>query len=483
MFHKHIKALTLCSLLGAALANQAYADESRTTFYVELNRDAKKAHQQLQLLKNMDLVGVDFNKSRAEVSVTEKERASLAAQGLRVWQERHQLETNATALEGYLTPEKVVQALNDLNQKYPNLTRVFEIGKTHRSRPIMAVEISAHVGDTSKPVVLFNAMHHAREVMTTEVVMNIAKVLTEKYGNTQEVSDWLNNYRVILVPQVNVDGNGLVHNGQNMWRKNAYEYNGRVAGVDLNRNYPGYWNYCGGSSGSTSSETYRGPSAGSEPETKAMMNLVASTKPVADISYHSYSQLIIFPFGCSNVNNPSRDLFVDLGKQINAGVRDDNNQPNRYRMGTAPELLYEADGSDLDWQWKEHGVLAYTLEVNASNFQPSYKTWRDVTVTRQEGGWQAVLRRMQKSGFRADIQAANANDVHYALKKKNGAQLLAFDADTPDRLFSLRSDQGLLFQITEKGEYELTLYVGKEAVKIINVSVGDEMVDLGVIQL
>lgn len=480
--HK-IQTLSLLTLFGAAFANFAHAAETRSSFYVELNRDAQKAHTQLQILKNMDLVGVDFNQLRAEVAVTENERAFLTSQGLHVWHQSAPIDANAGALDDYLSPDKVLQALDDLNKKHPTLTRVFEIGKTHRNRPIMAVEISAHLGDTSKPVVLFNAMHHAREVMTTEVVMNIAKVLTEKFGNTQEVSDWLNNYRVILVPQVNVDGNGLVHNGQNMWRKNAYEYNGRVAGVDLNRNYPGYWNYCGGSSGSTSSETYRGPSAGSEPETQAMMNLVASVKPVADISYHSYSQLIIFPFGCSNVNNPSRDLFVSLGKEINAGVRDDNNQTNRYRLGTAPELLYEADGSDLDWQWKEHGVLAYTLEVNASNFQPNYKTWRDVTVTRQEGGWQAVLRRMQKSGFRAEVQSEKTSDVHYALKKKNGTQLVAFDADAPDRLFALRSEHGLLFQITEKGEYELTFYVGKEAVKTMNVTVAEQMLDLGVIQL
>jgi len=473
----------LFTLISSAIvAGAAYAShgaDSKTLIYVDLDAQTTKAHAQLQLLKNMDVLGVNLKQHWAEVSVTSDELLTLQASNLPVRIADHQIQAFADAGDGYLNPDQVVKLLGDIHVQYPQMTRLFEAGKTHRNRPIMALEISAHVGDPSKPVILFNGMHHAREVMTTEIVMDIAKVLTENDGKDAEVTNWLDHYRIVLVPQVNPDGNALVTSGQSMWRKNAYELKGHVVGVDLNRNYPAYWNYCQGSSSSPSSDTYRGPSAGSEPETQTMMTLVGTLKPVADISYHSYSELIIYPFGCTSIKNPSKDLFKSIGQSMNAMIRDDNNKLNSYAIGTAPELLYEADGSDLDWQWKEHGVFAYTIEVNANSFHPNYNAWRNVTVERQQGGWQALLRRMMKSGFRAHVVTDKPNDLSYSLKKVEGLQKIAFDADNPNRTFTLRSNDGLLYQLTEKGRYELTFYVRNQPVKTMVINVGDELVDLG----
>ena len=80
---------------------------------------------------------------------------------------------------------------------------------------------------------------------------------------------------------LNVDGNNIVWTTDNMWRKNARGQGNNVYGVDLNRNYSYAWNSCNGSSGSTSSETYRGASAASEPETQALMKLGLMTVPTA----------------------------------------------------------------------------------------------------------------------------------------------------------------------------------------------------------
>ncbi len=472
----------LVSLLISGVACAAQTPVKQIV-YVDFDANADKAHAQLQLLKNMDVLGVNLKQHWAEVSVSDAELADLQKNKLQIRKANYRLRELRAGKDGYLNPVQVVQALTDIHTQYPTITSLFEAGKTHRNRSMMALEISAHPGDTNKPVVLFNAMHHAREVMTPEVIMHMAKVLTEKYGNDPEVTSWLDNYRIVLVPQVNPDGNAMVSEGDLMWRKNAYELKGRTVGVDLNRNYPAYWNYCRGSDGQPNSETYRGPSAGSEPETKAMMHLVETLQPVADISYHSYSELILYPFGCASVNNPAKDLFQSIGVKMNANIRNDSNQKNSYQVGPIAQTIYEADGSDLDWQWKEHGVLAYCIEVNASSFRPNYNQWRNVTVERQEGGWQSLLRRMSQSGFRAHVQSNDAQQIRYSLKKVEGSRKLAFDGDAPNRTFALRSSTGLMYQLTEKGKYEITFYQHSQPVKTLTVDVGDALVDLGNIEI
>lgn len=451
--------------------------------YVDFDSQAEVAHAQLQLLKNMDVFGVNLKQHWAEVSVTPEELLQLQKQKIHIRKSNYRLQELAVSMDGYLNPTQVRQALKQIHTQYPTITKLFKTGKTHQQRPIMALEISANPGDTNKPVLLFNGMHHAREVMTSEVIMHIAKVLTEKYGNDAEVTNWLDNFRIVLVPQVNPDGNALVSDGKLMWRKNAYPLKGRTVGVDLNRNYPAYWNYCRGSDGEPNSETYRGPAAGSEPETKAMMHLVETLKPVVDISYHAYSELIIYPYGCASINNPAKDLFHSIAVSMNAEIRNDNNQTNLYEIGSAPEIIYEADGSDLDWQWKEHGVFAYAIEVNSSSFRPDYTRWRHVTVERQEGGWQALLRRMSQSGFRAHIQTTNPDELRYSLKKIEGSRTFAFDGDAPNRTFELRSSTGLMYQLTEKGSYEITFYLRDQPVKTLSVEVGDALIDLGTIEI
>jgi hypothetical protein len=477
---------TLCAILLSMCAiGNAIADQTteKQIIYVDLDAQADVAHAQLQLLKKMDVLGVNLKQHWAEVSVTAAELLQLKEQNIHIRKANYRLQELMATNDGYLNPTQVRQALTEVHNQYPTITNLFEIGKTHRDRPIMALEISVNPGDTNKPVALFNGMHHAREVMTPEVVLHIAKVLTEQYGNDTEVTNWLNDYRIVLVPQVNPDGNDIVANGETMWRKNAYELKGRTVGVDLNRNYPAYWNYCNGSDSYPDSEIYRGPAAGSEPETKAMMHLVETLKPVVDISYHSYSELIIYPFGCASIKNPAKDLFHSIGKRMNAKIRNDNNKTNSYEVGSAPEVIYEADGSDLDWQWKEHGVLAYCIEVNASSFRPNYKKWRNVTVERQEGGWQTLLTRMSQSGFRAHIQTTKPEEVSYSLKKIEGSLKIAFDGDAPNRTFSLRSSSGLMYQLTVKGNYEITFYRLNQPVKTLSVEVGDTLIDLGTIEL
>src|SRR5690606_27444294 len=116
---------------------------------------------------------------------------------------------------------------------------------------------------------------------------------------------------------------------------------------DINRNYPVGWNSCNGSSGRTWAQDYRGESPASEPETQVMMSFVTKIRPVFNISYHSYSELVIFPYGCSPKN--AKGMVEKIGHELGKALD--------YKAGTAWELLYNADGGDIDWMYHDLGVL------------------------------------------------------------------------------------------------------------------------------
>ena len=100
-------------------------------------------------------------------------------------------------------------------------------------------------------------------------------------------------------------------NGGGMWRKNRRFNSPGVYGVDPNRNYPYEW-VGNGSSTDPSSDTYRGPSPGSEPEVIALMNLVNSHEFVTHQTLHTSGNITIHPWGYSENPSPDHDVFQNM---------------------------------------------------------------------------------------------------------------------------------------------------------------------------
>ena len=434
-----------------------------------------------KLIPDADILGVNQSAQTVQIRVSPEQAILILDQFKQsILQKTHSLISESVA--GYKTPEQVVQILENLSAQYSEIVTMREFGRSTENRPLYLIELSTRSENkSSKPVILFNGMHHARELMTTEVILDIASYLTSHYASDSEVQQWLDQYRIVLVPQVNPDGNQKVHDSDRWWRKNTWKKNGRVWGVDLNRNYPSLWNACNGSSGSVFAQDYRGPEPGSEPETQAMMALVTDIQPVFNISYHSYSELIIYPFGCESQENRSSALYKNIATAMADQVIDDQGRTGTYSIGTAPELLYEADGTDLDYQWAEHNVMAFTLEVNSSSqgFQPDYQRWRDKTVQAQRGGWMELIRQMQSGGVQARIQ--NPEVTGYRIKFKTAQAYKSWD---PERHKAQKLRNGtFLYQILPDGEYQLILYgkTGKLSSHPFKVSAA--ITDLGEIEI
>ncbi|MBM0225626.1 M14 family zinc carboxypeptidase [Micromonospora sp. ATA51] len=265
---------------------------------------------------------------------------------------------------------ELTAVVNQVVADHPAIARKSSIGTSYEGRDLMAVKISDNAGtDENEPEILFNAQQHAREHLTVEMAIYLLNLFTDSYGTDSRITNIVNSREIWIVPTVNPDGSeyDIATGSYRSWRKNRQPNSGSsYVGTDLNRNWSYQWGCCGGSSGSTSSETYRGPSAFSAPETQALRNFVNSRviggvqQIEANIDFHTYSQLVLWPFGYTTANTPTGmsadqySTFATIGQQMAAS--------NGYTPEQSSDL-YIADGTSIDWMWAAHGIWAYTFEM------------------------------------------------------------------------------------------------------------------------
>lgn len=390
------------------------------------------------------ILGVSYEEGIVQVAVDHDENEMFARLGLPVVK-REVLNTRVAPDERYYSYDEVVAQITKWQQEYPNILKVVKIGTSLEGRDIFAVKITGNINAAAagKSAILFNSLHHAREVMTVEVAMDIIEYLAGNYAQDQRVQGWVNGHEIWVIPMVNPDGNNRVWTEYNMWRKNTRD----DKGVDLNRNYPYGWGSCDGSSGNESMDTYRGASPGSEPETQAVMKLVEAIRPVFNISYHSFSELVLYPYGCRGARADNRETVEGIGGELASHLISDSGN-SRYRAGTPWEVLYPVDGNDSDWMYHEYGVIPYVVEVNSvlQGFQPDYK-WRQPTVEKMRAGWQFLLEKMVSGGVRGRVESNGA-------MLGNNVRLKNLGNSAAESLWPLRRD-GSFHAFVPAGMYRL----------------------------
>jgi carboxypeptidase T len=206
--------------------------------------------------------------------------------------------------------------------------------------------------------------HHAREWISVEVPYLLAKDLLDRSG-TNPVKRWLQQGEVWVAPMVNPDGHEFSRTENRLWRKNRRHNPDGSFGVDPNRNYGYMWGTLNVNTSShvPSDETYVGPRAFSEPETQAVRNLMGTQRFSAVLTYHSYSQLILHPWGYTNdpVADPGdRNRLDDLGRRMQRAIRRVHNET--YTAEQASQL-YPTAGDTTDWTFGEYGVPSITVEL------------------------------------------------------------------------------------------------------------------------
>lgn len=231
------------------------------------------------------------------------------------------------------------------------------IGQSHEGRDMRVLQITK--AGPGKPNVWIEAGIHAREwiapAMATFIIDSLLKNETT----------FINDLNFHILPSANPDGYMYSREHDRMWRKTRSDYGSifLCKGVDPNRN----WDYHFAESGASNNkctDTYHGPEAFSEVETRNIRDYVLALDPVPVLAecFHSYSQLWLWPYGYAynaypenyqEIKTLAEEAVVELEK-VHGKKFDPINSAD----------LYPAAGASDDWY---KGVLgarfAYTVEL------------------------------------------------------------------------------------------------------------------------
>ncbi|MBC9727582.1 carboxypeptidase [Streptomyces sp. TRM68367] len=303
--------------------------------------------------------------------------------------------------------------INRLASLRPGLVKKFALNhKSLEGKAVYGVEIAHDVtaAEDGRPVFLMMGLHHAREWPSGEHAIEFAHDLVKHYGTDDRITALLKKARVLVVPVVNVDGfEKSVNDGQlidlrgvdeggtgsilatpgNAYkRKNCRIVDGLTplanecalasspggfgAGIDLNRNYGGFWGGPGAAAEPVDA-TYRGPAPFSEPETQNIRELISGRQVTGLITNHTFSNLVLRPNGVAPdtvgpdglpVGNPPDEAALkELGDRMV--------EQNGYKSQHSWEL-YDTTGTTEDWSYNATGGYGYTFEIGPNEFHPPF---------------------------------------------------------------------------------------------------------------
>jgi zinc carboxypeptidase len=270
----------------------------------------------------------------------------------------------------YDEPGGIRDQLYAAARQNPQLVKLEVLGHTAQGREIIAVKLTQGARGTpdgSRPAVLYSATQHAREWISTEVDRRLMNYYIDQWrANNRDVRKLLQTTELWFMPVANPDGYQYTFDSVRLWRKNLRDNNGDGVtqvgdGVDPNRNFPAHWGWDEeGSSSIQSSDTYRGPAPGSEPETKAMTGLLDRIKFKFQVNYHSNGQWLLYPEGWQT-STPSADdpiYYAMSGNLDNPAIKD-------FHPGLSSDVLYVTNGETTDYAHSKDGTLAWTPELSA----------------------------------------------------------------------------------------------------------------------
>ncbi|MBI4656465.1 MAG: zinc carboxypeptidase, partial [Elusimicrobia bacterium] len=256
---------------------------------------------------------------------------------------------------------ETIELLQKISAANSDIASLFSIGKSIENREIWTLRINTTekgLQASKKPGSWFIGNHHAREHLSVEVPLLYAVWLLEN-RTKPEVKKYIDSLDILITPMLNPDGAEYdISDGKYKWhRKNMRVNPDKEIGVDLNRNYAFRWGGSG-SSHSTWSDTYCGASAFSEPESQAVKKFLDGRNNFKTmISYHSYSELVLYPWGGADEDiSDANDLkaFKTLAKEMAklTGYTDQKSSD-----------LYVATGDTCDWAYEAKKIFAFTIEL------------------------------------------------------------------------------------------------------------------------
>lgn len=301
-------------------------------------------------------------------------------------------DTDATDYRNeYFNLSELIAKCEEWRLANPSLVQRTQIATTVQNRPVWAYRIykqgDRDVEHPPKSIVLAFGIH-AREWISPAVGMHTYNRLLELLnGSPAALAEKLtDNCAVYIIPSQNPDGYNYSWTNNRLWRKNRRP-NGSNFGVDLNRNYGVGWGLSSGSSGNTGSDTYRGPSAWSEPETNGLRNFCQSLRGIVGfIDFHSYSELILAPWSYQTAQPANLSTYLSVGNQMVTAMTAIGG--HAYQVGQTSTLLYLASGTSTDFFHGTHNALSFCIELRDTGQFGFQLPANQITPTQDEA-WEA----------------------------------------------------------------------------------------------
>ncbi|XP_037883581.1 zinc carboxypeptidase A 1-like [Glossina fuscipes] len=366
MFSKFTVIFALCLIAVACRGERARYDNYRVYKVVASNEEKLKILKDLESTSD-SIIFIDgvhlLNKAISVVVAPHKVPDFLHVMGR--WEIQydlvdtnlqHQLEdsykqvakvrSGAYGWTQYHELEDTYKWLQSLANEYPSVVTIVESGKTYEGRSILGVKISK--GQSPKPGIFVEAGIHAREwISAATATYLINELLTSDVEAIKQMAD---NYDWYVFPHTNPDGFVYTHTTDRMWRKTRTPYENGCFGADPNRNWGFHWNTVG-SSNKPCSDTYAGPSAFSEVETRTFSEYIQSLKGKISlyISFHAFSQLLLYPYGhTADLPENHEDLKQVFDVTVNAVSK---RYGTTYTGGNIYDAIYPASGASIDWAY------------------------------------------------------------------------------------------------------------------------------------
>jgi len=315
---------------------------------------------------------------------------------------------NAAAdwFEAYHTYDEIRTWFNALATANPGLvTWVNSTGTSQQGRALFGVRVFDRTTQaTRQPTrrIYWTGQIHAREWIAGATVQYLVNQTVESFlARDSLFVGLLATTEIIVIPIVNPDGYVYSWTNDRQWRKNRRSppTGSTCFGVDQNRNYNDHWNG-GGSSNNPCSDTYMGPSAASEPEVQAVQNYFLNnqntTAPIVGaIDWHSYSQLVLRPYGWTNASSPDEAVLKQIGDKYAADIRA---QSGLVYTSQKSIDLYVTSGTASDWYYgtqafQRNGgyrVASYTVELRPTGNPPGFVLPPAQIVPTGRENWAAI---------------------------------------------------------------------------------------------
>ncbi|ELK13852.1 Carboxypeptidase A5 [Pteropus alecto] len=234
--------------------------------------------------------------------------------------------TSSFSYSSYHTLEEIYSWIDNLVTEHSDIVSKIQIGHSFENRSILVLKIVSEYG---KDRVLTNILN------TTDIFMEIVS---------------------------NPDGFAFTHSMNRLWRKNKSNRPGVFClGVDLNRN----WRSGFGGNGSNDnpcSETYHGPYPHSEPEVAAIVDFITAHGNIKLlISIHSYSQMLMYPYGHSLEPISNQEELYSVAKDAVQALYEVHGI--KYIYGSISTTLYLASGITVDWAYDSGIKYAFSFEL------------------------------------------------------------------------------------------------------------------------